>query len=347
MHELPDPEWYADYVLAERRSDGRTLSFNPVAEWRGWWRVQARLLAERSPYLSARARGFVVLTAELQESGVPRHVRRSLIAAGQWSSPQRGAVALVAPSAHPGIEPLSVWEIDRRRHALRAAAAARCNPGHQIAGSSAAVVHGLPTMSLSARPVLTSASASHRHFRVTASAGRPTGSWYGVPVVPPSDAVVDLARHDRRSGIMAADAALRDDLVTPEQLAAALQRAQCWFGVRQAREIVALADPRGESPLESITRLALQDCGMSAPELQVPIRVPGRSTPYRVDMLWQRSRVILELDGRGKYTEAERWREKRRDRALARLGFHIERFTWDEVVNHWPECAALLRALGV
>src|SRR4051794_9521520 len=84
-----------------------------------------------------------------------------------------------------------------------------------------------------------------------------TTRWYGVPVETVGRTLGTLAPHRRRDAIMAADAALREELVDRAGIARALRTATGWPWVRQAREVLALADPLAESPLESITRLAL------------------------------------------------------------------------------------------
>jgi very-short-patch-repair endonuclease len=63
--------------------------------------------------------------------------------------------------------------------------------------------------------------------------------------------------------------------------------------------------------------------------------------PYRVDFVWHAQRVVLEADGREKLSEKERWREKRRDLQVIRLGYRtVIRVTWADVVHTWPTTAA-------
>jgi very-short-patch-repair endonuclease len=164
------------------------------------------------------------------------------------------------------------------------------------------------------------------------------GTWFGVRVTVVARTLADLARHSRRDAIIAADAALRERLATRDQIDSALARAAGWPGVRQARDVLALADPRAESPLESLTRLALHDDGFPQPELQVWI---GR---YRVDMLFRRHNLVLESDGLAKYTPEELRREKRRELDLHRLGYRVERVIWADVVHRWRQTSTWLRS---
>lgn len=239
------------------------------------------------------------------------------------------------------------FEAARRTHAVRAAGAALRRPRHTVSGRSAAVLHGLPTLTLPGDAELTAPDAAGLgrdascHSFGAALAERSVGRWFRVRVTDCARTVVDQARHDRRDGLMAVDAALYERLVDRAALQRAVADAAGWPGVRQARDIVEFASPLAESPLESLVRLALHDDGLPAPELQ---RIVGG---YRVDMVWPGARVILEVDGLGKYGDGARSAEKRREHHLRRRGYRVERVTWDDLRHHWPETVALLRsALG-
>lgn len=108
-----------------------------------------------------------------------------------------------------------------------------------------------------------------------------------------------------------------------------------------------MASPSAESPLESLTRLALSDSRVPPPLLQALIHDPMLGCTYRVDMLWPQPRVILEIDGRVKYTADELWREKRRQERLERLGYRVLRVMWSDIAQDWPETRRrVLDALG-
>ena len=138
---------------------------------------------------------------------------------------------------------------------------------------------------------------------------------------------------------MAADAALHDGLVDRATIDRALVAAAGWPGVRQARAVLALADGRAESPLESLTRLRLHDDAFPIPDLQVWF---GSD---RVDMVFRQQRLILEIDGLEKYVGDALKAEKVRETRLRRYGYRVERVTWDDIVHNWPATAAWLRRL--
>jgi hypothetical protein len=206
------------------------------------------------------------------------------------------------------------------------------------------VLHGLPVFELPDRPELTRAQApghgrrGSAHLYAAHVAAADVTRWFGVETTTVSRTLVDLARHDRRDAIMAADAALREGLASPGEIEQALTGAVGWPGVKRARAVLVLADARAESPLESLARLVMHDDGLPPPDLQV--KIGG----HRVDMLFRAQRLIVEIDGLGKYTGTEGRREKRRERQLRRLGFRVERLTWDDIVLHWPATRVWLRA---
>lgn len=315
--------------------------------WSSWWDAQAR---DADPAIAlARSQGFVAGTDQLRDLGWQRHDDRRELRRGTWAAVCRGVRTPVATDAD---EP-SGFILRRRRHALLATATALTRADHVIGGRSGAILRGLPTMWIPDQPELTAANltlgrrdGSHI-FGATLKPEEIT-NWFGAPVTTAARTVVDLARHNRRDGVMACDAALRQGLVTPAQLDRALETAFGWPWVRRARKIVALADPRAESPLESITRLALHDDGFPTPEPQAVIRDPARRWRYRVDFLFGKQRLILEADGRVKYDEGEdedRWAEKQRETRLRGLGYRVERVIWEDVAYNWPRTSRWLRSL--
>ncbi|MDU0347814.1 endonuclease domain-containing protein [Actinomyces sp. MRS3W] len=126
---------------------------------------------------------------------------------------------------------------------------------------------------------------------------------------------------DREAPLMACDAALNQEHVSTDAVAALLRGP----GSRRARQRLALASPRARSPLETLARLQLHDAGIPFAD---GVDVPGVG---EVDLLvagW----LVLELDG---YTyhedEFQFARDRRRDRELVRQGYRVVRFTRKDV----------------
>lgn len=112
-----------------------------------------------------------------------------------------------------------------------------------------------------------------------------------------------------------ADRLLRDEvavgrLIDPEGVEAwrarllALARSRAGArGVRALRALAVLADPRAESPLESVSRLRSWQLGLE-PELQVPVRSERGGTLY-LDFLFRSVGFFGECDGKEKYLDDE------------------------------------------
>ena len=279
---------------------------------------------------------------ELAGLGVSRQRARTAVARGRWLAPRRAVVAPLAVATDDANEYL----VARRAHALAATAEVLVHRDHVVSGRSAAVLHGIPVIGRLGRPILTAVfpdclgRRGGAHIRGAEVYSDDVTLWFGAPVTTTARTIVDMARLDRRDGVAAADAALRENLVSRRQLEAALEIHRGWPGVRQAREIVAFADPRAESPLESVLRLALHEDGFPPPQLQAEI------AGFEVDMLWPKQRLVLEADGRLKYTDGDAWwREKRREQVLRRLDYHVERVIWADVLLNWLATSARLRRL--
>jgi len=167
---------------------------------------------------------------------------------------------------------------------------------------------------------------------------------YGLRVTTPARTVVDLARVlPFRAGVVTADNALAQRLVTKDELRHVVATCRQWPGVTRAAEVVEFANGLSESALESIARVAFRDCGLPPPELQV--WVDGEEFVGRTDFLWKDSNTVGEADGALKYQDPSRARRQLwRDARLRDAGFEVVHFTWQEI-NETPErVAASIRA---
>jgi hypothetical protein len=124
---------------------------------------------------------------------------------------------------------------------------------------------------------------------------------------------IDLARtHPRIDVLPVLDAALAAGVCTPGSLAAELDRHAGLRGVRQARELVPLADPAPESPQESRLRQRCHDAGLPPPTLQLPV-LDSRGRPCRwLDLGWEQAKVGLDYDGEEGHAGRQNLRSDRR-----------------------------------
>lgn len=231
---------------------------------------------------------------------------------------------------------------EQEAHRIRTTAIVLSRHGTFAAShQSAAVVHGLPVLRAELEPVRvvhTSKAANTRRqdaFTVHRCPGRDALTRHGtVRTVVPALAVVGTAMlAGVRSGVMTADAALHQQLVTTEELADWVDRHERVPYVDRARYVVRHACALAESPGESLLRLVLIGLRIDF-VAQHPVRRPdGRLA--RVDFYLPELRVVLEFDGAVKYGgldgQAALAAEKAREDDIRALGYGVARIVWADL----------------
>jgi hypothetical protein len=195
-------------------------------------------------------------------------------------------------------------------HGLRctAAIAYLLPPDAVIAGRSAAVVHGVgladawdPVEALVRRhdyAVPHDGVTVHRGLWTTGE----TCCRRGLTVTVPVRTCWDLARWlDVVEAVVLVDRMLGQRRVTPEELTTYLRKRQedGERGWRRFARVVALADGRAESPMESRLRVRLALAGLPPPQVQYVIRDAQEKFVARVDLAYAESKVAVEYDGAG------------------------------------------------
>jgi Protein of unknown function (DUF559) len=153
----------------------------------------------------------------------------------------------------------------------------------------------------------------------------------GIGVTTRVRTAYDLARHAPSlvEAVVAVDALATADLCAPGGgflPADLLPMRRRHLGARNSRrlpEVVALADPLAESPMETRTRLALVLNGLPRPVSQFEVRGAGHC--HYLDLSYPQYLVGIEYDG-GEHRDAERARrDLERQHRLSRLGWTIVR----------------------
>ncbi|MCX8563447.1 hypothetical protein OS122_21345 [Mycolicibacterium mucogenicum] len=135
-----------------------------------------------------------------------------------------------------------------------------------------------------------------RELMVHQRIGAPLQRVDGRLATAPAWTAVEVARTLRRPRVLATlDAALRSGSCSRAELDAALREQSGRRGVVKVRELLAHADGRAESPMESEMRLVFMDWGLPTPELQHEI-VDRHGQLWRVDFAWPGYRVAAEYD---------------------------------------------------
>ncbi len=138
---------------------------------------------------------------------------------------------------------------------------------------------------------------------------------HGLMVTTPLRTACDLGRLLHRDQAFAAlDSMLGLEQFDREELLDHVARHRGMRGVRQLRVLAPLADPRAQSPGESVLRLRWLDvASLPRPELQIPVERPGE-WPYYLDLgvvllLW-----AVEYDGEEWHLRTPEQRRHDRDR---------------------------------
>lgn len=275
-----------------------------------------------------------ISTAAVTRLGLSSNALRSMVAAGQLVQVARGAYADGALLASAD---------QHEAHRIRTRAIVLSRAG-SIAAShqSAALLHGLWVLRDDldrVRVVHTSSRAntrSYSSYTVHRSPGGEALDRLGmIRVVIPAVAVLGTAvLLGVRSGVMAADSALRSKLTTQSELATWLGRMAGVPGVDSARYAVEHSSPLSGSAGESLLRLVLIGLGIEFLE-QHPIRLDGW-TAY-VDFYLPRLGVVVEFDGAVKYDGPDGRRnllaEKRREDQIRALGHGFARIEWSDLFH--------------
>jgi hypothetical protein len=93
---------------------------------------------------------------------------------------------------------------------------------------------------------------------------------------------------------------------------------------RRLDQIVALAQPRAESPMETRLRLLLHDHG-PPPAVQFPLRNGHGRVLARFDLAYPEARLAISYDG-DEYHRGRRGPDNHRDIAASLLGWETMRF---------------------
>lgn len=173
----------------------------------------------------------------------------------------------------------------------------------------------------------------------------------GLPATGLERTVLDCASTMAPGAVLAlADEALRRG-ADRERFAHLVAAAAGRRGVAVARRVLAVADPRSESPGESMTRWILTERGLAPDGLQVSVRT--RLGWFRPDLSWSGAKVCLEFDGLVKYSGAfgstavdAVVAEKRRQDALEESGWLVLRVTWADLARPDELADRVARALA-
>ncbi len=293
----------------------------------------------------------LITHAQLASNGFTTNEIRAKVRAGELQRVRRGV--------YGGTDDINVLEEHRRL--LRATTPA-VHETNVISHLSAAVIHDLPVQTHFLKRVwMTRRTSGHGRstrlitVRNTAIDVDEIMEVDGLTVTTPGRTVADLARTQPFEwGVIACDAALRND-VSLDDIRASLIRHPRLRGMPRASSALAFADPRSESPAESLSRVSMSLAGVPEPKLQWELVNDDGEFVARPDFMWPEARLVGEVDGKWKYGQLLRpgqtpehaiMAEKKREEMIRQLGFWIVRWDWDTASSATRLGNLLRRALG-
>lgn len=251
----------------------------------------------------------ILSVGQLTRAGVTPVDTRQALAAGELTRLKRG---WYTPRTME-------WPTDR--HALVVQAELKDHPGTVPSHQSGAILLGYPVHRPDLKRVhLMRVDDGPARSRPTVVIHRRVDD---AAVLLPALVIAQTALTCPVSGLMAIDHALRTGSVTLADVESWCSRLKDHVGRAHLVPVLALADGRRESPLESHSALTFHHWGW---RLHPQFEVPG--TQYRADARLGASRVLVECDGTGKYDEqGSEMREKLREDEIRSLGWEVVRIT--------------------
>jgi very-short-patch-repair endonuclease len=169
----------------------------------------------------------------------------------------------------------------------------------------------------------------------------------GIPMTTPERTWRDLAMVLTPPALLAATDQLLGMGCTILGLQTQLAGRPSGRGAARARAVLPVADPRAESPMESVLRWLLHAAGLPRPELQHEVFAPGGRFLGRADLAWPDRKVLVEFDGDVHRERDVFVHDLRRQNQLVAAGWIVLRFTSADVLGRPDEVVAeIRRALG-
>ncbi len=221
-------------------------------------------------------------------------------------------------------------------------------------GASALAVWGLgqyPTMPIVALPVQLRRPGGAEIRSVAALGALPITSYSGIAMASLELAVASMAseRSDRGTHDLV-DRVIREQRTTWERLAEVfdLYRRRGRPGSGTITRLLEERSGEGSVPLSIWSRdvkKLLADAGFNAPEMEWRVGDEAGRLVAQVDLAYPAAKYAIELDSVAFHLNRQAFVEdRRRDAALARVGWLSRRFTWDQFRDELDLVLATIRA---
>ena len=152
----------------------------------------------------------------------------------------------------------------------------------------------------------------------------------------------DLARTEPGpEAVACVDALLHTGLVDEQALTGYVAAHPGWRGVRIAADVVARADHRAESPMESRLRVILLDGGLPRPAVNEPLHAPDGTFLARPDLRIRH--VVVEYDGAVHRDASVFGHDLRRQNRLIEAGYTVLRYGAGDIALRSAQIVAQIR----
>jgi len=289
----------------------------------------------------------IIALARLRKDGVDARATARLVAAGELTVLDRGWLFHGAPTS------------EQHRHELATRAMLAAHEGRAVASyHSALVLRGLPVYCADLDRVrLSRLTPGPTRTRPRLSVGRVVSpEMVDGECVTVAKATVQVGESSGPlAALVAADAALRRNLTTPDELRDVARTIESHPRTKALRSLLELADGRRESPGETRLGYALHLMGVDVtPQFEV---TEPRIHAF-IDFVVDGVMVAIEFDGKVKYDrtldqvdhngrklspQEVLWLEKKREDRLRELGYEIVRVVWAEL-DDLPALTQRIRA---
>lgn len=280
----------------------------------------------------------LILFADVRERGRQSELYAA-VARGTIERVRRGVYRKAVRSVDPEIDATGDADPERLAYLTTVRAAARAFTSPVFTSYSAAVLLGLPIIGPWPDEVFVMSRDQHgsrRHGVVTVARTRDIEAVVvgDCAVTSVEFTLLQLARHAPLvAALTATDAALHvprfgdaAPMTTFERLRAEHERLRPYPGSRRADAVLLRATTLADTPLETGSRLLIEELGFAQPELQHELWLPELDRRAYLDFYWPGVDVGAEADGRGKYRGSLPQRDRSRSSsgagpARSRLGW--------------------------
>jgi very-short-patch-repair endonuclease len=165
---------------------------------------------------------------------------------------------------------------------------------------------------------------------------------HGLRVTTPARTLVDLAATTPPAELERLIEEMQvQDLATPAEILEAIRRGAGRPGVRKLRAVADLLDEPlfTRSEAERRLKVLLKSAALPMPRTNV------RRAGWEVDAVWDRRRLVVEVDGyRYHRTRAKFERDRRKDGQLLLAGYRVLRITWHQLTREPETVVATIAA---